>query len=89
MATDFTPIKEIFFKFGPHHVDATLDSSLNSVYSDPFEDAVFDTFFTDNSRTALSVDAVANIKLAIIDTIKPVSQANRIVIAPLINAMPL
>ena len=76
MATDFTPIKEIFFKFGPHHVDATLDSSLNNVYSEPFEDAVVNTFFTNQKRTALSVDAVANIKLAIINAIEPVSQAN-------------
>ena len=89
ISTDFTPIKEICFKFGLHHVDPNLHSSLNNVYSEPFEDTVADTFFTDNTRTALSVNVIANIKLTIIDAIELVSQANCTTITPIINALPL
>ena len=62
-------------------------ASLNNMYSEQFDDAVAVSFFTDAVRTLVDPDAVTKIKKAIIDSIDSYSQANRTVIAPIINSL--
>ena len=59
--SDFTPITQLFFIFGPHHSPKYefLDTALNNVYSEPLDDAVLASLFTDANKTAFKPDAEA------------------------------
>ena len=85
---DFKPIKD-FFKIRPHHLNTTVKTSLNNVYSEPLEDAIIDTLFTDAQHIIVAPNAVINIKTATINTIDPDNQADCVIIAQVINKLPL
>ena len=85
--TDFTTLTDFSFRFDPHPHSEPLAVALDNTYSEPFEDATVVAFFTDTGRTALVPDIVARLCTAIIDIIDATSQADRAVIAPIINSL--
>ena len=82
---NFTPITEYAFKFATHHQSPTLEASLNNTYLEKFDDANTVSFFTDAARTLVDSNTVTKIRNAIINSIDSYSQANRTIIASIIN----
>ena len=86
MAT-FTSITAIDFKFGDHPLCPLFSSSLNDTYSEPFEQGVIDSIFTDNTKTTVAPDVVPLLHAAIIDVIMISTTAAQTVVAPIINSV--
>ena len=84
---NFITITDYTFKFGAHPHCERFDNGLNNTYPEPFDAIVVNSIFTDTGRTAIATDVVANIRAAIIDIIEVTSQADRAVIAPIINCL--
>ena len=85
--TDFTTLTDFSFRFNPHPHSEPLDDALNDTYSKPFEDATVAAFYTTAGRTTLVPDIVARLCAAVIDIIDATSQADRTVIASIINGL--
>ena len=60
---------------------------FNNTYSEPFEDTVVASLFTDAGCTAVATNAIAIIRTAVIDSIDATCLANGAVIAPIINSL--
>ena len=84
---DFTPIVEYAFSFAANHQSPALEDSLNNTYSEPLDDAAILPIFTDVQHTVVDTDAIAKIRVAIIDSITACSQADRTTIAPIVNSL--
>ena len=71
--TNYTTINQLYFIFGPHHLPKyeLLDTALNNVYSEPIDDAVLTSLFTDANKTAFQADPVDLIRSAIAEPIDP------------------
>ena len=87
----FTSVTYFSCRFSPHHLLAlaNFDWSLNNIHSDSFDDARIATLFTNVSITVVANDAIAKIQAAIIDSMLPESQADRISTAQIVSSFTL
>ena len=83
----FTPITEYSFNFAKYYQSPTLEESLNNTYSEPLDDTIIVPIFTNVSRTAMNTEAVAKIRIAIIDSIVSCNQADQTMIVPIVNSL--
>ena len=78
MATNYAAITQLFFIFGPHHSPKYefLDTALNNVYSEPIDNAVLASLFTDANKTTFQANAVDLICSAIVNIVVTNSRAD-------------
>ena len=87
--TNYTAIPGYCFEFGAHPTCKTFATALNNSYAEDFDTAVVASFFTDPSKTTVTPNLIFVIREAIIATVLLSSTADRTVVAPIINRMPL
>ena len=89
--SNFTAITHLNFEFGPHHSlkNASIDTALNNMYSEPIEGATLASLFIDANRTAFKADAVDLICSAIFANVVHSSRADQPTIEPLLTIKPL
>ena len=87
--TNYTTIPGYSFEFGTHPTCNTLANALNNSYAEDFDTPVVASFFTDASQTTVTPNIIFIIREAIIATVLLSSTADRTVVAPIINRMPL
>ena len=84
---DYTSLIDWSFKFADHPHCEHFGVALNNTFSEDFDNAVVDGFFTNTNKTLVIADAFTVLHAAIIDIIMISSTANRNVVAQIINQM--